>query len=56
MFLLNETNFLFSFLHFAMWNGDVMAGALAAIPNSEEEGHTYRGKEVVWVVESLLKS
>lgn len=38
--LLGEVGFLFPFFHFAMWNADVIAGALAAILNSEDEGYT----------------
>ena len=30
----------FSFLHFAMWDADTIAGALAAILNNEDKGHT----------------
>lgn len=29
----------------------MIAGVLAAILNSEDEGHTEKGKEVVWVAE-----
>lgn len=34
-----------------MWNADMIAGVLAAILNSEDEGHTEEGKEAVWVEE-----
>lgn len=56
MSLLTEIDFLFPFLHFAMWNADMTAGVPAAILNSEDEGHTERGKEVVWVAELSHKS
>lgn len=44
MSFLRETDFLFP--AFAMWNADMIAGVVAAILNTEDEGHTEWGKEV----------